>query len=74
MATIASAEQQEEFMVWIDIGMTILLTLRILLFRLAHPQLLDPNNDAWSTEEKAEQQEYFFVGDGEVDEHFPRKS
>jgi hypothetical protein len=41
-------------MVWIDIGMMVLLTLRIFMFRLAHPQLLDMNNDAWLTEEKDE--------------------
>ena len=35
-------------MIWIDIGVTVLLTLRIALFRLTHPLLLDPNNDAWS--------------------------
>jgi hypothetical protein len=31
---------------WIEIGVTVLLTLRIVLFRLALPQLLDPTNDA----------------------------
>jgi hypothetical protein len=39
-------------MVWIDIGMTVLLTLRMVLFRLVHPQLLDLNNDVWLMEEK----------------------
>ena len=39
-------------MMWINIGVTVLLTLRIALFRLAHPLLLDPNNDAWSPGEK----------------------
>jgi hypothetical protein len=43
-------------------------------FRLALPQLLDPNNDAWLPEGKDEQQECLFVGDGEVNEHSPRKS
>jgi hypothetical protein len=41
---------------WIDIGMTVLLTLRITLLRPALPQLLDPNNDAWLAEETDEQQ------------------
>ena len=59
---------------WIDIGVTVLLTLRIVLFRPALPQLLDPNNDAWLPEGKDEQQECLFVGDGEVNEHSPRKS
>ena len=61
-------------MMWIDIGVTVLLTLRIVLFRLALPQLLDPNNDAQLPEGRDEQQECLFVGDGEVNEHSPRKS
>jgi hypothetical protein len=52
-------------MMWIDIGV---------LFRLALPQLLDPNNDARLLEVRDQQQECLFVGDGEVDEHFPRNS
>jgi hypothetical protein len=61
-------------MMWIYIGVTVLLTLRIALFRLAHPQLLNPNNDAWLPEGKDEQQECLFVGDGEENERSPRKS
>lgn len=60
-------------MMWIDIGVTVLLTLRIALSRPALPQLLDPNNDAWLPEGKDEQRECLFVGDGEVNEHSPRK-
>jgi hypothetical protein len=48
-------------MMWIDIGVTVLLTLRIALFRPTLPHLLDPNNDAWLTEGKDEQQECLFV-------------
>jgi hypothetical protein len=44
-------------MMWIDIGVTVLLTFRLALFRPALPQLVDPNNDAWSRERKDEQQE-----------------
>jgi hypothetical protein len=44
-------------MMWIDIGVTVLLTLRLALFRTALPQLVDPNNDAWLPEEKDEPQE-----------------
>ena len=44
-------------MMWIDIGVTVLLTLRLALFRPALPQLVDPNNDARLPEEKDEQQE-----------------
>jgi hypothetical protein len=44
-------------MIWIDIGVIVLLALRIVLFRPALPQLLDPNNDAWLLEGKDEQQE-----------------
>jgi hypothetical protein len=48
-------------MMWIDIGVTVLLTLRIALFRQALPHLLDPNNDACIAEGKDEQQECLFV-------------
>jgi hypothetical protein len=51
----------EESTMWIDIGVTVLLTLRIVLFRPALPQLLDPNNDACLPEGKDEQQECLFV-------------
>jgi hypothetical protein len=33
-------------MIWIDIGVMVLLTLRLLLFRPILPQLVDPSNDA----------------------------
>jgi hypothetical protein len=39
-------------MMWIDIGVTVLLTLRIALSRPALPQLVDPNNDACLPEGK----------------------
>ena len=48
-------------MMWIDIGVTVLLTLRLALFRPALPQLVDPNNDVSLPEEKDEQQECLFV-------------
>ena len=48
-------------MMWIDIGVSMLLTLRIALFEPALPQLLDPNNDVWLPERKDEQQECLFV-------------
>jgi hypothetical protein len=54
-------EQKEQPMIWIDIAMTVLLTLRIALFRPALPQLLDPDQDAWLPEGKDEVQEGFFV-------------
>jgi hypothetical protein len=60
-------------MMWVDIGVTVLLTLRILLFRPAIPQLLNPNNDACLSEGKDEQQERLFRCDGEVNAHSPRK-
>ena len=59
--TAASARTIEESMMWIDIGVTVLLTLRIALFAPTFPQLLDPNNDAWFPEGKDEQQECLFV-------------
>ena len=61
-------------MMWTNIGVTVLLTLPIALFRPSLPQLVDPNNDAWLPEGKNEQQECPFVDDGEVNEHSPRKS
>ena len=48
-------------MMWIDIGVTVFLTLRMALFRPALPQLVDPNHDAWLPEGKDEQQECLFV-------------
>ena len=44
-------------MMWIDIGVTVLLTLRIALFRPALPQLVDPDRDTWLPEGKDEQRE-----------------
>jgi hypothetical protein len=44
-------------MMWIDIGVTVLLTLRLALFRPSLPRLVDPNSDAWLPEEKDERQE-----------------
>jgi hypothetical protein len=61
-------------MMWIDIGVIVLLTLRIALCRPSLPQLVDPNNDLSLPEEKDEQQECLFVDDGEVNEHSPRES
>jgi hypothetical protein len=49
-------------MLWIDIGVTVLLTLRMALSRRALPQLVDPNNDVSLPEEKDEQQEWLFIG------------
>ena len=43
-------------MMWIDIGVTLLLTLRLALLRPPLPQLVDPNNDAWLLEGNNEQQ------------------
>ena len=48
-------------MMWIDIGVTVLLILRIALFIPALPQLVDSNNDALLPERKNEQQECLFV-------------
>jgi len=44
-------------MMWIDIGLTVLLTLRLALLRPALPPLVDPNHDAWPPQGKVEQQE-----------------
>jgi hypothetical protein len=48
-------------MMWIDIGVTVLLTLRLALFRPALPQLVDSNKDALLPETKGEQQECLFA-------------
>jgi hypothetical protein len=48
-------------MMWIDIVVTVLLTLRIALCRPSLPQLVDPNNDVSLPGEKDEQQECLFV-------------
>jgi hypothetical protein len=48
-------------MMWIDIGVTVLLTLRIALCRPSLPQLVDPNSDVSLPGEKDEQQECLFV-------------
>jgi hypothetical protein len=48
-------------MMWIDIGVTVLLTLRLVLFRPVLLQLVDPNNDACLPEGKDEHQEGPFV-------------
>jgi hypothetical protein len=53
---------------WMDIGVSLLLTLRIALFRPTVPQLLDPNDGAWLPEERDEQRVCLFVGGGEVNE------
>jgi hypothetical protein len=42
-------------MMWIDIGVTVLLTLRLALLRPSLPQLMNPGNDACLLEEKNEQ-------------------
>ena len=48
-------------MMRIDIGVTVLLTLRIAMCRPSLPQLVDPNNDVSLPGEKDEQQECLFV-------------
>ena len=60
-------------MMRIDIGVTVLLTVRMVVFRPALPQLLDPNNEAWLPGRKDEQQECLFVGNAGVNEHYSRK-
>jgi hypothetical protein len=60
-------------MMWIDIGVIVLLTLRMALFRPALPQLVDSNNDVLLPEGKDEQQECLFVV-MDASEHSPRRS
>jgi hypothetical protein len=61
-------------MMWINIGVIVLLTLRVVMFRLKLPTLLDAKNDNSLLADGDEQQERLSVGDGEVNEHSPRKS
>ena len=61
-------------MMWIDIGVTVLLTLRIAWFRPALPQLVDLNDDAWLLEGKIKTGRVPLRCDGEVNENSPRKS
>jgi|HubBroStandDraft_3_1064219.scaffolds.fasta_scaffold1235036_2 hypothetical protein len=42
-------------MMWLEIGVTVLVTLRMALLRPALPQLEDPTNDAWLPEGEDEQ-------------------
>jgi hypothetical protein len=55
-------------MMWIDIAVTVLLTLRMAMFRPALPQLVNSNNDALLPEGNDERQKCLFVGDGEGNE------
>jgi|HubBroStandDraft_5_1064220.scaffolds.fasta_scaffold834300_1 hypothetical protein len=55
-------------MMWIDIGVTVLVTLRLALFRSALPQLMDPTHDAWLPEGKDGTAGAPFGCDGEVNE------
>jgi hypothetical protein len=60
-------------MMWIDIGVTVLLTLRIVLFRQHFRSFWIRIMRRGYRREKAEQQECLFVGAGEANEHSPRK-
>jgi hypothetical protein len=48
-------------MMWIDVGVTVLMSLRMVLFRPALPQLTDPNHDVYLLEREDERQECPFV-------------
>jgi hypothetical protein len=48
-------------MMWIDIGVILLLTLRLALFRPSLPQLVDPHHDVRLPEGENEQPSYLFV-------------
>jgi len=61
-------------MMWIDIGVMVLLTLRVVMFRLSLAGLLDAKNDNSLLADGDEQQELPLPCAGEVNKHFPRKS
>ena len=58
----------EESMMWIDIGVTLLLTLRIALFRPTLPLLMDPKNAAWLQPKKDGEEKSLLIGDADVSE------
>ena len=53
----ANFRTEEKAMMWIDIAVAVLLSLRITLFRPVLPQLVDQNHVAWVPEEKDEGQD-----------------
>jgi hypothetical protein len=59
---------------WIDIGLTLLLTLRIAWSSRAVPRLLDSNQDAGVPEDQDEEQGYLHADEREANEHSSRKS
>jgi hypothetical protein len=55
-------------MMWIDIGVTPQLTLRIAMFRPMLPRLLDSKNDNSLVVDRDEEQECLLRDDGNIDE------
>jgi hypothetical protein len=58
-------------MMWIDIGVSLLLILRIAMFRPTLPCLLDSKNDNLLLVDRDEEQERPLLGDGNIDEPSP---
>jgi hypothetical protein len=58
-------------MMWIDIAVNVLLTLRIVMFRSTLSCLLDPGKDNSLLVDSDEEQERLLPGDGNIDEPFP---
>jgi hypothetical protein len=54
-------ERQIRAIMWIDIAVTVLLTLRLALFRPVLPQLVDPHNDTSPPEGEDDQEDLFVV-------------
>jgi hypothetical protein len=55
-------------MMWIGIGVTVLLTFRVVMFRLTLPGLLEAKNDNSLLGDGDEQKECLSVGHGEVND------
>jgi hypothetical protein len=60
--------KQEESMIWFDIAVTLLLTLRMVLFGPMLPRLLDPENDLSSLAGNKGEEESLLDADGDEGE------
>jgi hypothetical protein len=59
-------------MIWFDIAVTLLLTLRMVLFGLKMPHLLRPENDLTSLVGNRGEEESLLVAEGEMDQSLQR--
>jgi hypothetical protein len=57
-------------MMWIDIGVTLLLTLRIVMFRAKLTHVLDSSDNSYLVD-RDEELDFCLLGDGNIDEPSP---